>query len=355
MPIIGLTDNGAAFPRIGELRKGAEKPKQGNKPGADLTHFRFTSKAQDVLDSFASVYGNKPASINVFLPYATTDENLEAWIEEWAAGGLKWRGDGQTLAIWQTSEGTYSQEPKPQPKGGKQVGRLKVIIPELGRLAYVVALTTSTHDIMEIHSNLEAFEALRGDLRGIPFTFSRVPRMISTPSGQNGKRARREKWLWHIEASPQWVQAQLSVMQRQALPSGGQQLALPSSTIDHNTGEIIEPDNDVIEAEIVEVEPTFIAEDEILDSARNFLAVAVREIGRYKHPNAVMAAMKKLGMNGINGNREERLAQYKYLVLYARHRDNGMDEQAALEATYMPSLPFDIGEPATNNYQAEMV
>ncbi len=221
MPIIGLTDRGAAFPRIGELRKGAPKPKTGNKPGADLKHFRFTSTNQEVVSAFTEAYGDQPNAIKIFLPYQTTGENFEAWIEEWGAGSLKWRGDGQTLHIWQTPQGTYSHEPQPQPeKGGKQVGRLKVIIPELGRLAYVVALTTSIHDIIEIQSNLTAYEAMAGGLQGIPFILSRVPRMVSTPNPKIGKRTRREKWLLHIEAAPEWVQAQLSVMQQAALPSG---------------------------------------------------------------------------------------------------------------------------------------
>lgn len=241
MPIIGLTDRGAQFPRIGELRKGAEKPKTGNKPGADLKYFRFTSTNQDIVKAFADAFGNQPNELRVFLPYQTTEENFESWIEEWGAGSLKWRGDGKTLHIWQTPHGTYSHEPKPQPEtGGKQVGRLKVIIPELGRLAHVVALTTSVHDIMELSSNLTAYEAMAGGLQGIPFILSRVPRMVSTP-GKNG-RVRREKWLLHIEAAPEWVAAQLSVMQH---------AALPGTTHDALMIESGEPDFDVDEDGVI--------------------------------------------------------------------------------------------------------
>lgn len=241
MGIKGLTDQGASFPRIGELRKGAPKPTTGNKPGRDLDHFRFTSNDPEALASFKAAYGDEPASINVFLPFNTADENFEAWVEDWGAGSLKWRGDGERCVIWQRDDGTYSREPKPQPAGGKEVGRLKVIIPELRRLAYVVALTTSIHDIMEISANLQAYEALRGSLQGIPFVLSRVPRMVSTPV--NGKRVRVEKWLLHLEAAPQWVQSQLSVMKRQALPDNGELLALESGDIvDVDTGEILEGD-----------------------------------------------------------------------------------------------------------------
>jgi hypothetical protein len=245
MPIIGLTDRGPSFPRIGELRKGGEKPATGNKPGADLKHFRFTSQHADVIGMFAAAYGNAPTAVNCYLPFQTASENFEAWIEEWGAGSLKWRGDGKNLVIWQTPDGKYSQEPKPQPaNGGKQVGRLKIIIPELKRLAYVIALTTGINDIMSMSATLEAYEAMRGDLRGIPFILSRVPRMVSTP-GTDGKRARREKWLWHLEAQPVWVQAQLSVMQRAALPTVIEgQYQLSSGLVDIETGEIVDDDDD---------------------------------------------------------------------------------------------------------------
>lgn len=233
MPIIGITDNGAAFPRIGELRKGGEKVDE-KRPGPDLTYFRFTSNMPDVHKRFYAVYDKEPRAINVLLPYATADENFAAWKEHWKAGGLQHRCDGVHVSVM-LQDGKYVQ---PEPRtvkclgGCKQVGRLKVVIPELGRLAYVVALTTSTWDISEIDRNLKAYEALRGSLQGIPFVLSRVPRQISTPSGKNGQRARREKWLWHLEADSQWVQAQLSVMQRSALPA--------SQTVMLETGEIVE-------------------------------------------------------------------------------------------------------------------
>ena len=244
MPIKGMTDRGASFPRLGELRKGGVKPATGNKPGPDLKHFRFTSKNDDALQKFHAIYGKEPTAVNVFLPFSTTDENFEAWREQWVAGGLVHRCDGETAVIWRDGSG-YSQEPKPCPGGCKQVGRLKVIIPELERLAYVVALTTSTHDIIELHANISAIEAMRGDLRGIPFILSRVPRMISTPSGKPGKRARREKWLLHIEAAPDWVQAQLSTMAQQALPGQSSPVVIPANVdapdeIDTETGEYVE-------------------------------------------------------------------------------------------------------------------
>lgn len=254
MGIKGLTDRGPSLPQIGELRKGGEKPAAGNKPGADLKYFRFTSKHPQVERAFYDSYPDNPTAVNVYFPFQTADENFSAWVEEWGAGSLKWRGDGETLVLWQKPDGSYSQEPKPQPAtGGKEIGRLKIVIPELKRLAYVTALTSSINDIMEMPGILEAYEAMRGDLRGIPFVLSRVPKMVSTP-GADGKRVRREKWLWHLEAQPAWVQAQLSVMQRAALPTGAA-LLNNGDIADIETGEILDDDYDDDPAVVIVTSP----------------------------------------------------------------------------------------------------
>lgn len=226
MAIKGLTDKQASFPQIGVLRKGAPKPANSNKPGEDLDYFRFDCGDADAAELFAETYGQKPVAIRVYVPFPTANENFEAWKEEWTASSLKHRCDGETCVRWLKPDATYSTEPKPCPGGCKQVGRLQVIIPELRRMAFVTVLTTSIHDIMQIHSNLLALESARGDLRGIPLILKRAPRKISTPSGSNGQRARREKWLITIEAAPQWVDLQLKAQEQAALPSA-QPLALP--------------------------------------------------------------------------------------------------------------------------------
>ncbi len=249
MPIKGLTDQGASFPQIGVLRKGA--PKGDRAPGKDLQHFRLDTRYDDVRRKFAATYGPTPATINIYLPYATPEENFDAWQEEYVAGGLVHRCDGETMVLWRTDTGTFSQTPKPCPyatgeltrsrqqPGCKPVGRLKVIIPELERFAYVLVTTTSIHDIIELQANLNAAFAMRGDLRGIPFKLSRRPRLISTP-GSNGKRIRREKWLLFLEPAPEWVALQIESMKRQALP--GVTATTPSlpSGLDPETGEIID-------------------------------------------------------------------------------------------------------------------
>src|SRR5262245_40522860 len=113
--IIGLTDRAPAFPELGVLRKGAAKPDSGNKPGADLKHFRFDSDDADAAKLFKEIYGDEPRSIRVLVPFATVDENFEAWREAWTASSLQHRCDGRMTVRLLTQRGTYTDEPKPCP------------------------------------------------------------------------------------------------------------------------------------------------------------------------------------------------------------------------------------------------
>ena len=283
MAIIGLTDRGAQLPRLGILRKGAPKPNE-KQPGRDLgDHFRFECDDPHAAHDFTQAYGDKPNHIRVMFYYASAAENFETWQEHHSAGALKHRCDGQTCVLSLLPNGTYSHERIPCPSIAlkqqnpnvdkkhlcRPVGRLKVIIPELQRMAYVLIPTTSINDILELQANLEAAQALRGDLRGIPFVLSRRPRKVSTP-GSDGQRARREKWLLSIEPEPAWVRLQLASMQHAALPGGGELLALPAaggaSYVDPTTGEVF--DDDEPEEENCD------GERELLKQLRNDLRVA---------------------------------------------------------------------------------
>jgi hypothetical protein len=245
MGIKGLTDRAPEFPRIGELRKGDVK-REANRPGADLNQFfRFTSTDPEVLKRFVDTFGTQPASLIVYLPHQHADEVFTAWKEEWSQGGLVHRCNGELCAVWRGSDGKYYTEPRPCPGGCKETGRLKVVIPDIGRLAYITVLTTSKNDIMHLSSQLAAYESLRGDLRGIPFRLCRLKAKISTP-GANGQRARREKWLISIEPSSQWVDLQIEATRLAALPRlpQTQTLALPAPEYDDAEWEDARPDED---------------------------------------------------------------------------------------------------------------
>lgn len=225
MAIKGLTDRRAMFPELGVLRKGGPKT-DPKKPGPDLDYFRFDTDDEEARAVFLEAFGDKPREIEIVLPFATVDDNFEAWREEYVASGLKHRCDGQTCVQWLDKSGIYRFDAIPCPTptaeqrkngGCKQTARLKVIIPALERFAYVTVTTTSVWDIMTLHQNLSALELLRGNLRGIPMILCRREREVSTPSN-DGKRARRKKWLLCVEAKPDWVRLELAAQQRAALP-----------------------------------------------------------------------------------------------------------------------------------------
>lgn len=271
MPIKGLTDRGLAFPEIGKIRKGA--PKAQNAPGADLKYFRveFDEKETDAAATFRAVYGQRPDEIYIVLPFNEIERQFEAWLEGYSAGRMVARSDGEIYTYLVDSEtgeilvkngldvktgkprpyidgvpvGFYTNRKtnKREPIFCKPTGRLKVVIPELGRAAYLVVLTTSRYDIMHLSEQLAAFQTVNnGRIAGIPLVLRRRPKMISTPS-PDGKRVRREKWLLSIEASPDWVRQMLGEVQRLAAPGGGLSL-LPAP---HAPAEIPEPPEPEIE------------------------------------------------------------------------------------------------------------
>ena len=241
--IKGLTDNVIPrFPRLGKLRKGGEKPATGNKPGAELSYFRFTSENPAIVAAFHEAYGTQPAMLRCYLPYPSTEMNFSTWKEAWAAGGLVHRCDGETCTIWRTPDGKYSQVPKPCPGGCKEVGRLEVILPELitaGFVGYVTLETHSLHDLMNITATLEAVRQSAQDrqngLQGIEFVLRRKKERISTPDGKGG-RASREKWLVSIEPVPSWAQTYLAM--------ASSTLAIDAPRVDLLTGEIMDGDED---------------------------------------------------------------------------------------------------------------
>lgn len=254
MPIKNLTDNVIPrFPRLGKLRKGGEKPQIGNRPGAELEYFRFTSENPAIVGAFHEAYGTQPAMLRVYLPYPSVEMNFSTWKEAWAAGGLVHRCDGETCQIWRTPDGKYSQVPKPCPGGCKEVGRLEVILPELitaGFVGYVTLETHSLHDLMNITATLEAVRQSVQDrpngLQGIEFVLRRKKERISTPDGKGG-RASREKWLVSIEPVPSWAQTYLAM--------ASSTLAIDAPRVDMLTGEVMDDEDDTIEGEYTETQP----------------------------------------------------------------------------------------------------
>lgn len=259
MPIKTLTSGSARWPRIGVLRKGGPKPND-KQPGPDLgENFRFTGNDAGVDADWAAVFGTDDKGqllvdgLSIRLPYPTVDANWQAWREHWVAGGLVYRCDGEQHVLWRDQAGQVVTD-NPQPCPGrtclaKPVGRLEVLVSDLRRMGTVTVQTTSKHDIMNLDGCLRALALAFGDVSRLPLRLSRVSRQISTPAG-NGQRARREKWLLHLEADPQWVRYMLDA-QGQApahLLQKVEVLSLPApddddpnaADVDVETGEIID-------------------------------------------------------------------------------------------------------------------
>ncbi len=255
MPIIGLTDQPRAFVELGQLRKGAPKPKDQQRPGKDLTYFRatFEDSEEKAANMFQETYGDEPREINIRLPFNTVDENFDAWQEAYVRGGLIHRCNGEYIQYEvnpQTGDvlvrrglDTDGNEVKCDGSADcKPTGRLKVIIPELRRLAFMTVLTTSVWDILNISRQLEAIRHVNDEkLQNIPLILKRRPREISTPSGTGGKRARREKWLLSIEADPDWVATRILAL---PAPDETELLALPPGIRD------ITDDEEIVEEEL---------------------------------------------------------------------------------------------------------
>lgn len=223
MPIQGLTTKAASFVELGTIRKGGAKT-DPKRPGPDLDYFRFVTADQEAADAFREAFTGKPRSIEFVLPFESLEENYEAWREAYVASGLAHRCDGVTCVQWRDEKGKmqFGEKPCPTPSeaerkagGCKQVGRLKIIVPALKRFAYITVTTTSIYDIMTMYQNLLAIQMVSGTLRGVPMILRRTEKEISTPS-DDGKRARRKKWLLSIEPHPQWVEKKLLEQRNEA-------------------------------------------------------------------------------------------------------------------------------------------
>lgn len=285
MSIDNVTDLSAAYPRQAVIRKGGPKKKvwseKYNKDiwvvGDDLDHFRFDKAKPEVMAKFKEVYGDEPREINVYLPFGTKDQNFDAWMKEYGAGGLKvkcTRPENREggIVLWQDGNGMFQTEPRPcqWPNCGcKPTSVLMVIVPELVPVAGIGAvwvLTKAWNDCVELSRNLAAAEqtanSLGRDLRGIPFILSRRLDDVSCPprKGSNGKRVRDEKWLLHIEPHPAWVAEQMEASKRLASPLNAPALAAPQPSpfdevfADDEEGEG-EGDIEYPETEIIDDEP----------------------------------------------------------------------------------------------------
>lgn len=344
MTIKGLTDREEELPRIGELRKGAARTEEDlarKRPGKDLgPTFRFTAQDPATAERFKELYGEAPQRLLVYLPGKTAAENFDAWNEKWVAGGLDHRCDGEVCTVWKDEKGNYQHTPLDCPGGCKQVGRLRVMLPDLEHLAYVTALTSSKHDILNLSSHLRKYQSLAGSLHGILFELTRIKRKVSTP-GAGDKRVRREKWLLSLQPSTDWVRLKLEGMRMEA------QLQIEgagASIVDAETGEITEaapePEDDNGWTDADYTDPGHIDEDDEDESEqedtttaqarvkfrRHFYTGVLEKIPYYRDGAHISKTLKGFGYTAFNAkNEDDMLAD---LEIYANEK---ADEEAEAE------------------------
>jgi hypothetical protein len=253
MPILGLTDRTPAFKEIGRLRLGISKAeakalKSGPK---EIPHFRpdFRPDALDAQALFMQVYckdGKFPTAVNIRLPFPEIGRCWDAFYEVYNTSGMLGMSDGErwlylrnnktgellvkdgvpsTAASLPTDANGMPYMPfdRKTPvysykstKGedvavyARPTGRLKVLIPELKRAAYIIVITHSVYNIMRISEQLAAAAVVAQNagmtLPLVPLVLSRRKENISVSFG--GKKTMQEHYLLNIEIDPLWMEAQ---------------------------------------------------------------------------------------------------------------------------------------------------
>jgi len=256
-----------AFPELGQIRKGSPKQKiikDGREieiQGKDLEFFRFDLDEREVeaIATVKKIYGDRPTDLNIVLPFNEIDQCWEAFLEAYTAGRMVARTDGEVfIYLVETKTGNIlvkngidveTGKPRPysegmivgydyknQPIKCKATGRLKVVLPELQRLAFLTVLTSSLYDISNLSSQLLAIQTFCNNMGkgigGIPLVLRRRPHEISCPDLKDkGKRVRRTKWLLSVEMDPEAVKRSLMELKRLALPGNGLTMPSPENPI----------------------------------------------------------------------------------------------------------------------------
>lgn len=255
MPILDLQQDAAPrLKRAGIIRLGIKKKNARGVEYPSATEY-FVLKDAPGVEAICKT--DKPTRLNVMFPFNEIERNFPAWHQLWRAGGLVCRGNGERVE--------YAINPETGEalvKGGRaritgdQCGMnlksghpvkcpgmehdlyprclkcrpgamLIVMMREMPRLAYYQISTGSIHNIIKLTGQMRYLLEWLGKLEGVPFILELRPEKISTPSGPNGKRARRVKHLLNLEVDPAWVEEMFKVMRARSLPGAPAPLALP--------------------------------------------------------------------------------------------------------------------------------
>jgi hypothetical protein len=329
MPIVGLSrpeDVDPRFIEIGRLRKGAAK--NGNRPGADLSFFRYVPNVryQESAKVFAELYGKEPTELEVYFPLNEMDRVFSSWREAYTSNRMcKLRCDGARWHDWIEGDRHFHSEAGREceldyrdtengcPKCPcRYSGRLSVYLKPMwkaGQIGLVTVITSSINDIAHLASKLVQWEPLTGK----PFTLWRAPERIGVPI--NGERRAKDSNLLHLELADEWMKQSYALAERQA----SAQLAAPIKRIEPPAemppdeppyDETLAGDDPFLQEgdysgappdettyadlrEEQESDVTFIAPPDTL-TEKNLIDLAVKHLPEYENVGTVMTAMLQL-------------------------------------------------------------
>jgi hypothetical protein len=250
MPIVGLTDRSPSFKEIGRLRLGIPKSEAQVSGPKEIGWFRadFRPDAQDALALFITEYGQQPTSIHFRLPFAEINRCWDAMYEvynkfgmlgmsdgrRWLylrhnktgellvkdgvpthAEGTKVNEDGEVYLPFEPKVPVYSytsQKGKEVKVYARPTGRLRILIPELKRAAYVQIITNSLYNCIHLSEQLagvaEIAKSVGMNITQVPMTITRRKETISV--SYDGHKQMQERYLLNIEIDQRWMEAQFN-------------------------------------------------------------------------------------------------------------------------------------------------
>lgn len=261
------------LPVLGTIRKGGARgtsARKGWKGGDDLDHFRvdfMEGEDSETAKRFYAVFGTEPTTINVWLPYPDLWKNWRLSFEAYdGAGTLVLATDGDepgctvTRCPGDPARVGSAYQPSIDPEVSI-VGRLSVVVEELGHFAVLDFTTSSRIDCERITDSLKAiFNGIPANT--MPLKLYRRPEEVTVRyAGRDGESVSQRKTLnlVNIELAPELVERRMLGMRARAveLASGGEEPPLMLDAgdlddyadyvvdhvehVDHVTGEVFEP------------------------------------------------------------------------------------------------------------------
>lgn len=250
------------LPVLGNIRKGS--PKEGNRPGRDLDHFRFEPvdsgpAGLELLARWKQHFDPDGKGARSFLGFAvghSIDEVMHAFMNEFAASGLKRRCTGPHGGhVVRELVGSQYVDYQPGEKpclcqalidAGKKPAcalgvQIRLIIPQLGVAGICVLHTSSINDVVALDAQLKGISEIvnpPGDLSRIPLIFSRVQRKISEPNPDGGRKSRM-RWMLQVQIAPAMMEGNMGQFLMAGRITRPQLVNTQARLVDKGTGEVL--------------------------------------------------------------------------------------------------------------------